>query len=305
MDRLTRGDSGGYQTPAYLQPHPVTTTRLSEARDRAAKLMQAGRPTSAAPSASRAGASLLLPYGLSASGTAGVVAATPMFAWARERLRVLTARTTALGIKEAQSALAAAGPKAGDEKRYALALAQMRAGYPAAAEAALQPLAAKHPDNAWIALALAENAFVAKDNALARKRYEQLLAARPDDRAVVLSYAETLNSIGDADAGRRAQALLRPLLPGNADNPLFQRNFARASELAGDTARAGEAYAEAAYLNGRAEDALNQLAALLKRNDLNYVQRARIEARIAAITPEVLDLKRRKIRPQDLPGDNE
>jgi predicted Zn-dependent protease len=267
--------------------------------------MREGRPTGAAPAANRAGASLLLPYGLSASGTTGVVTSTPMFVWARERLRVLTARTTALGIKEAQSALTAAGPKAGDEKRYALALAQMKAGYPAAAEAALQPLAARHPDNAFIGLALAENAFVAKDNALARKRYEQLLAARPDDRAVVLSYAETLNSIGDADAGRRAQALLRPLLPANADDPLFQRNFARASELAGDTARAGEAYAEAAYLNGRAEDALNQLAALLKRNDLNYVQRARIEARIAAITPEVLDLKRRKIRPQDLPGDNE
>jgi beta-barrel assembly-enhancing protease len=305
MDRLTRGDSGGYQTPAYLQTHPVTTTRMSEARDRAGRLTREGRGTHAGLAANRAGANLLLPYGLSAGGSAGSAAPTPMFAWARERLRVLTARTTAMGLKEAQAGLDAAGPKAPDEKRYALALAQMKAGYPAAAEAGLEPLAARHPDNPWIGLALAESAFVAKNNALARKRYEQMLAARPDDRAVVLSYAETLNNIGDADAGRRAQALLRPLLPGNADNPLFQRNFARASELAGDTARAGEAYAEAAYLNGRAEDALNQLAALLKRGDLNYVQRARIEARIAAITPEVLDLKRHKVRPQDLPGDDE
>jgi predicted Zn-dependent protease len=226
-----------------------------------------------------------------------------MFSWARERLRVLTARTPAQAVREAQAALADAGAKAPDERRYALALAQMRAGYPAAADAALQPLAARHPDNAWIGLALAENAFVGKDNALARRRYEQLLAARPDDRAVILSYAETLNSIGDPDAGRRAQAVLRPLLPSNGDNPLVQRNFARASELAGDTARAGEAYAEAAYLNGRAEDALNQLNALLKRGDLGYVQRARIEARIAEMTPEVLDMKRRKIRPQDLPAD--
>jgi len=305
MDRLTRGDSGGYQTPAYLQTHPVTTTRLSEARDRATKLMSEGRRAHAAPAASRPGTNLLLPYGLSAGSGSGVAAPTPMFAWARERLRVLTAHTTAMGIKEAQSALDAAGPKARDEQRYALALAQMKAGYPAAAEAGLQPLAARHPDNAWIGLALAETAFVAKNNALARRRYEQLLVARPDDRAVVLSYAETLNRIGDADAGRRAQALLRPLLPANADNPLFQRNFARASELAGDTGRAGEAYAEAAYLNGRAEDALNQLGALLKRGDLDYVQRSRIEARIAAITPEVLDAKRHKVRPQDLPGDDE
>ena len=50
-----------------------------------------------------------------------------------------------------------------------------------------------------------------------------------------------------------------------------------------------------------AEDALNQFSALLKRPDLNYIQRARIEARIAEITPEVMELQRRKIRPQDIP----
>jgi hypothetical protein len=34
------------------------------------------------------------------------------------------------------------------------------------------------------------------------------------------------------------------------------------------------------------------------------VQRARIEARIAEITPEVMELQKRHIRPQDLPPDN-
>ena len=121
---------------------------------------------------------------------------------------------------------------------------------------------------------------------------------------MILSYAQTLNAIGSADAGRRAQSILRPLLTGNAEDPLFQKTFGRASELAGDESRAGEAYAEAAWLNGRAEDALNQLNALLKRNDLSYIQRSRIEARIAEITPEVLEMQRRKIRPQDLPPDS-
>jgi predicted Zn-dependent protease len=164
-------------------------------------------------------------------------------------------------------------------------------------------LAKTHPDNLWIGLALAENAYVAKNESLSRKRYEELLARHPDNRAVILGYAETLNSIGSADAGKRAQTILRPILPSYSDDPLFQKNFARASELAGDLPRAGEAFAEAAYLNGRAEDALNQLNALLKRDDIGYIQRARIEARIAAITPEVLDMKRRHIKPQDLPPD--
>ena len=133
----------------------------------------------------------------------------------------------------------------------------------------MQELVKAHPGNLWVGLALAENASVAKNEALSRKRYEELLAQHPDDRAVSLSYAEILNAIGTADAGKRAQAVLRPMLSVNGDDPLFQKNFGRASELAGDLPRAGEAFAEAAYLNGRAEDALNQLNALLKRNDID------------------------------------
>jgi predicted Zn-dependent protease len=302
MDRLTRGNSGGYNVPSYLQTHPVTTTRLSEARERASRL-QREKPSFNAAGGSRP--SLLLPWGMSASAGAGVALGAPsrMFPWARERLRVLTAASPGAGLREAKALLDTAGSKASDPQRYGLALAQMQVGYPAAAEDGLQTLARAHPDNLWIGLALAENAYVAKNEALSRKRYEALLAGHPDDRAVTLSYAQILNSIGSPDTGRRAQAILRPILSANVDDPLFQKAYGRASELAGDLPRAGEAFAEAAYLNGRAEDALNQLNALLKRNDLGYIQRARIEARIAAITPEVLDMKRRRIKPQDLPAD--
>ena len=66
-----------------------------------------------------------------------------------------------------------------------------------------------------------------------------------------------------------------------------------ASEIAGDPVRAGEAYAEAAYLNGRPEQALVQLNTLKKRSDVDYYARSRIDARIAAITPTVLELRGR------------
>lgn len=299
MERLTRGNSGGYSVPSYLQTHPVTTTRMSEARDRAMRLK---RTTPGYAPAASTGTNLLLPWGMTASGDPTTSEPVRMFDWARERLRVLTAKTPAAGLKESTTLIADAGAKASAAQRYGLALAQMKMGYPAAAEPTLQELARTHPGNLWVGLALAENAFVARNEDEARKRYEALMAAHPDDRTVSLSYAETLNSIGGADAGKRGQAVLRPLLADNGDNPLFQKTYARASELAGDLPRAGEAYAEAAYLNGRAEDALNQLTALLKRTDISYIQRARIEARIAAITPEVLEMQRRKVRPQDLPS---
>ncbi|TLY53472.1 MAG: hypothetical protein E6K53_00870 [Gammaproteobacteria bacterium] len=63
--------------------------------------------------------------------------------------------------------------------------------------------------------------------------------------------------------------------------------------------RAGEAHATAAYLNGRAEDALNQLKLIAKRSDLDYYQRTRVEALIAQMTPIVLDLRRHHIKPED------
>src|SRR3546814_14473365 len=76
---------------------------------------------------------------------------------------------------------------------------------------------------------------------------------------------------------------------------LFRSTFARINEIAGDPIRAGEAWAEAAYLNGRPERALVQLNNLKKRSDLDYYARARIEARIAAVTPAVLRPEERRV----------
>jgi CheY-like chemotaxis protein len=128
----------------------------------------------------------------------------------------------------------------------------------------------------------------------------ELLARMPHSREVALTYATVLNERGTRDAGRRAQEILRPLLAVAADDPVFQQAFARASEMAGDPVRAGEAYAEAAYLNGRPEQALVQLDTLRKRDDVDYYARSRIDARIAAITPVVLELRREGIRDEDL-----
>jgi predicted Zn-dependent protease len=122
----------------------------------------------------------------------------------------------------------------------------------------------------------------------------------PGNRAVALAYARILTDRGGAPAGKRAQAVLRPVAASGARDPVFQQAFARASEIAGDPVRAGEAYAEAEYLNGRPERALVQLENLKKRAELDYYARARIEARIAAITPTVLELRRQGVRDEEL-----
>lgn len=298
MQRNERGNSGGYRLPEYLRTHPITTTRISETRQRAEQLAGAARPTAAL----RTPANPLLPgdlgLGAALSGPDGA-----QFAWARERMRVLSAANPATALREYEALGRGGNPS--DGRRYGLALAQMRGGQPAAAERGLADLLERHPGDLWLELAHAETAAVAGNRALADRRFDALVERHRDNRAVRLTYAQALSDRADAASGRRAQEILRPLLAGSATDPVFQRGFARASELAGDTVRAGEAYAEAAFLNGRAVDALNQLDALKDREDLNYYQRARIEARMAAITPIVLEMRRQGIEAHEQRGDRQ
>ena len=126
-----------------------------------------------------------------------------------------------------------------------------------------------------------------------------LIANAPTNRAIALAYAQTLIEDGKGGSARRAQDLLRPLMAEEIDDPEVYRVFARSSELSGDKIRAAEAYADVALLSGRLEDAMNQLRALTERRDLDYYQRARIEARITEVTPYVLELRRRGVKPQD------
>ena len=301
MQKASRGNSGGYQVPEYLRSHPVTSTRISETRQRAQKLV-AERP--AAPDTSRKPGTLLLP-GIYSLGGGPSESVGGNFGWVRERLRVLSAKDPAAALREYRAMARAPGAGTTDAQRYGLALAQLRGGYPAEAEATLDDLLLRHPQHLWLTLARAEAAAVAGRRTQASERFDALLARHPDSRPVRLTYTQALGEVATPAAGRRAQEVLRPLLASSADDPLFQRNFARASELAGDIVRAGEAYAETAYLNGRAVDALNQLAGLMKRDDLDYYQRARIEARMAAITPVVLEMQRQGVRPEEQQPDRQ
>lgn len=291
MHRAQRGNRGGYQLPEYLRSHPVTTTRISETRQRAEQL--ALNPPATAVT-TRTSGSPLLP-GQFSLGSDVATGETGNFGWARERLRVLSAATPADALREYRALARAPGAVTTDAQLYGLALAQMRAGYPAESESTLEDLLERHPGQLWLELAMAEAAALAGRDEVASQRFDSLLARHPDSRAVRLAYAQVLGAVATPASGRRGQEVLRPLLATSSQDPLFQRSFARASELAGDLIRAGEAYAETAFLNGRAVDALNQLDALKQRDDLDYYQRARIEARIAAITPMVLEMRRQGI----------
>ena len=290
--RTNQGDERS-RTPGYLQTHPITLTRVSEARERAVSLEKA------APTATmRVANNPLLPTGMQiATSGSHARGETGDFGWARERLRVLSANTPAQAILEYQQ-MQAKQPL-DDTQRYGLAFAQQQAGHLLDGLRGMTAVQAANPGSMWLRISLGVAEARAGRIADADRRFEAMLAGRPTHRALVLSYAQVLAERNTPSAGARAVAILRPLLSTAADDLLFQQAYARANEIAGDDVRAGEAWAEAAYLNGRPEQALVQLNNLKKRSTLDYYARSRIDARIAAITPTVLELRRQGIRDED------
>ena len=296
--RMNQGDERA-AVPGYLQTHPLTLARISEARERAAKLEANLKNTPTA----LPGNNPLLPAGMQLtlpSNPRQVRGDTGDYGWARERLRVFSASTPMQAIREYQQ-MQAKQPL-NESQRYGLALAHQLIGQNSDALQELTPLAQAHPNNLWLQIALGETEAHTGKTAEADRRFESMLARMPTHRALALSYARLLGERNTHAAGQRAVAVLRPLL-GNASNDLpFQQAYARANEIAGDPARAGEAWAEAAYLSGRPEQALVQLNNLKKNQALDYYARARVDARIAAITPTVLELRRQGVHDEEVRG---
>ncbi len=320
MSAAMRGNEGGYSVPEFLRTHPVNITRISEAKARAEQMKKdTVLLTTSTPSGERRervnpadpglaepllrgnnpllpSSVLRVPVGQLARGASGD------FEWARAGARVLSADSTAEVEREYADMAKRQKDGLNDAQRYGQALAVMRGGRSGATQArqTLASLLQTRPDNLWLALGLGEAESRAGLGAQANTRFEQLLREHPNSRPVALTYAEILNEQGTREAGQRAQAMLRPLLSQSGNDPVFQQRYARASELAGDSVRASEAYAEAAFLSGRPEQSLMQLQALKRNPALDYVGRARVDARIEAITPTVLELRRQGVQDPDL-----
>ena len=311
MSDTLRAGSGGDSLPPLLQDHPVTTTRISDAKARAGALiaMQKERPsgTTLDPAQwARSTAPIAYvrdPTRLLADADAHTKSDLNTYALMRERVRVLAGDAPQLAIYYGSN-LQQQPHFDTPANHYGYALALTRSGRSDKAIAELKPLLAAHPDNTPLRLAIADARLQDGQRSAALAIYAQLNAESPGTPAVALGYAKALIEAGASKTqASQAAELLRPMLDDSEDPDIF-RTYARASEKAGFVARAGEAYADASYLSGRPFDALEQLKRLLKRDDLNYYARARIQARIAELTPLVLELRKRKVKTADNPDRN-
>ncbi|MEO5830805.1 MAG: M48 family metalloprotease [Rhodanobacter sp.] len=303
QDAMSAG-AGGEDVPALLQTHPVTTSRISDAKARANALVVAQKlrintteidrtrwENSTAPIAF-----VKDPTSLLTSHRAGDL---DTYVLMRERARVLAGDATRLATYYGSS-LHTRHDFDTPANHYGFALALTRSGRGAAAIEQLQPLLGKYPESLILKLALADARLQAGQRAAALALYAELNNQSPRNRAVALAYASALTAGGNQEQAQLGASLLRPLLD-NASEPEIYSAYARASDKSGDSVRAAEAFADASYYSGRPYDAMEQLKRLLKRDDLDYYARVRIQARISELTPLVMELHKRKIKTEDSP----
>ncbi len=312
MQSLLRpGGDGGMaagNVPGFLQDHPVTSVRIADARARGRALEQEMRQRKADDGGDPLSSPGLLPLPFVGTGTQLLAQADPgpselQYELMRERVRVLASanpRATLDYYKRNMDSSKAFA--ASTSNRYGYALAMIRMNDAASAVPVMESLSDARPDNLTLALGLADAERHAGQRNQALQRFARLNQTWPGNPAIVLDYSRTLLDDGTKASARTAQALLKPLLNDQSEPSLYA-TYGHACHVAGDEVHAGIAYADATFLSGHATAALDQLQRLLKREDLDYYTRAQINARIAEITPIVLEIRRRHLD-QDKTGNN-
>ena len=260
MSRISRNYGQG--PPEFLRTHPVETTRIAEAKNRAAQI-QIDDPPERNPET---------------------------FYLIKERLRVLTEEDSNELINYYSKQIELGNE--GVAEAYGLSLAHLAAQDPVGAFEVLAPFAESHVDSLPIQLALAQIEFTSGRALEAGQRYKNLLDRFPGNRAVASAYADALLEFGGAKQASRAESILKPLLARfPSDSELFEL-YSRAADQAGFEIRAKEAYAHHVFLLGRVYDAVSQLRELLKSPELDYYERSRVEARIAELQPILARIQR-------------
>lgn len=293
---------GTGKIPALLQTHPVTSNRIADARARARMLESKYKQSKVPPISLKQWKKITAP--ISYVSDPSELTAPPddgkgqlsLYKLMRARVRVLS-----LSPRKAMDYYHRHKQRKDFDtpfNHYGYALALTRYHRPKKAMALLKPLVASYPSSLPLKLAMANALDKAGHTQKALAMYASLNQDTPHNRAIVMAYANALiDNKSQADA-RKAAGLLKPLLDNRTEPELFQ-TYARASEMAGNKVNAAEAWANASYLSGRPFDAMQQLKRILKQKNLNYYQRARIQADVNQLRPILLQLQKEHIHTKD------
>ncbi|MDJ0656353.1 MAG: M48 family metalloprotease [Xanthomonadales bacterium] len=263
MGRIARNYGGG-NIPEFLRTHPVSASRVAEAKIRAGTTQITNNPEWD----------------------------PDQFYLIRERVRLLTENRPEQLLAHYRERFDTG--KANMADTYGLAMAQLNNHDLLNATETLGPLAREHPASLPIQLGMAQIESASGRQDLAKDRLNRALERFPGNLAVSTAKAEILLNHGGKDGAARAEALLRPLLTRYPDNASLFLQYSRAADKTGEWVRAEEAYADHVFLLGRVYDAVTQLEKLLKKPELDYYERSRVNARLDEIRPILAEIQREK-----------
>jgi predicted Zn-dependent protease len=240
--------------PEFLRTHPVTTSRIADARNRAEQYPVHNVPDS-------------LDYKL-----------------VRARLSAFEADDPAEIARGFQSKIAQG--KADDRvaERYGYALALMRAQNIAAARTEIAKLVALQPDRSAFRIAQAQIEAAGGNFDEALNIYAAAYKKSPGWSPLARNYAATLLETGHA---REAKAILAPIVREQSDDPGLYKMMASAAGDTGDKVEAHRSMAEYYYLNGNLTAALEQLQIATRFAGDNFYLQSSLDARIQAVKDEI------------------
>ncbi len=249
LGHITRAMGEG--PPEFLRTHPVTTSRIAEAYDRAQNMT--------IPPPSDGTDFYLVQARLRALGENYPDTALKYFRYRQQRDDLSEAERNALN--------------------YGIAICLQRKGDFTEARNLLVALMDGKQHLAYeVQMADLDVESGHIDDAL--QRLSGLYQNFPGNHAIAMAYSDALLHEYKPGRAETASVVLRQQLLTHPEDPTLYALYARASNTAGDNVRAEEAMAESYYLRGGTPEAVKQLQELVHRDDLDYYERARITARL-------------------------
>ena len=243
MLRLTRY---GRRPPEFLLTHPVTESRVADARNRAMHYPRKEYDDN-------------IEYQLM-----------------RTRIRVRSEETPQMAVKRFKAEVEGESLSA-DASRYGLALAYTDAQQFDAARAALKPLLEKDPKRVTYQIMASDIEVAARNYDAAVKSLAGLLKQHPGNYPLIMRYSEALMRAGDY---QQSAAILERYSRERSNDDYVWYMLAEVDGLAGDILGVHEARAEYYILNGVYDRAQIQLRNALKLVKDDFPRRSLLEERL-------------------------
>lgn len=255
MSQTNRANGEG--PPEFLRTHPMSVNRIAEAESRIQTLP---------PVEAKEGRQFYI---------------------VQARLRALLEKDPNKAIKHFNSELKKPLTEARENGHlYGLAIAKQKNAEYDEAEAILSRLLEREPSRLAFQLQMANLQLTRGQHDQAIKAFADLYHSFPGNQAIAIEYGKALLDQNKPELAETASVVLRQQLVNRKNDPTLYALYAQAANLAGEDVRAIEAIAESYYQRGGTEEAIAQLESLERRADLDYYQRARVDARLMELRIE-------------------